>query len=246
MLPIFSTQSDRPPHTVLETTVPAGHITLQAHLSAPAAPGGWVIIGYSRHYRHFALPHYSFGRTGLATMQLQLSPPQASLSALESDVALHLTQQLILATHWLRSESSANPIPIGLFGAYQDAGIALSAAAFLGREIGAVVTWQGHPDRSMNHLSEIQAPTLLLVNESDESILAANVQARWWLRCTHQLSLVPGRLRLLREKSSFQMVNQLAEEWYRRHLLGSQPLKNFPSQLLGKPGNHEWSGRILQ
>lgn len=246
MLPIFSTQPDGPLHTVFEATVPAGRVTLQARLSAPAAPGGWVIIGYSRHYRHFATPYYSFGRAGLATMHLQLSPPQESLSSLESDIAIQLTQQLIFATHWLRSELSANPVPIGLFGAYQDAGVALSAAAFLGKEVGAIVIWQGRPDRSMNHLSEIQAPTLLLVNENDKSVLAANVQARWWLRCAHQLSLVPGRLRLLREKSYFQMGNHRTGEWYRRYLLGRQPLKNFPGQLLGKPANHEWRGELLQ
>jgi len=246
MLPIFPPQPLGPAHSIFDATVPAGHVDLQARLSAPASPGGWVIIGYSRHYRHFITQDYSFGRTDLATMHLQLSLPQESDSTLESDIANQLTQQLILATHWLRSKSSASPLPIGLFGAYQDAGIALSAAAFLGKEVGSVVTWQGRPDRSMNHLSEIQAPTLLLVNENDESVLAANVQARWWLRCTHQLSMVPGQLRLLREKTHLQVVNQLAGEWYRRHLLGRQPLKDLPGQLFSRPASHEWHGQLLQ
>ena len=98
----------------------------------------------------------------------------------------------------------------------------------------------------MNHLAEITSPTLLLVNQADTSVLAANVQARWWLRCVHQLSLVPGRLRLLREKSSSEMVNHLAGNWYGRYLLGRQPLKDFPGQLLRKPASHEWRGELFQ
>lgn len=231
---------------VLDAIVPAGSVSLHARLSAPETPGAWVIIGYSQQYRHFAMPDNPFGRADLATMHLQLLPRQEARPRFDAEAATQLTQRLIMATRWLQAETGASPTPIGLFGAYQDAGVALSAAAFLGNEVGAVVSWQGRPDKSMNHLSDISAPTLLLVNEEDEAVFAANVQARWWLRCTQQLSLVPGRLRLLRERTSFQMVNRLAGDWYTRHLLGRQPLKSFPSQLLTQIDSLEWAGNILQ
>lgn len=231
---------------VLDAVVPAGPVSLHARLSAPESPGAWVIIGYSQQYRHFAMPDNPFGRAGLATMHLQLLPSQEARPRFDAEIATELTQRLILATHWLRAEIQSSSTPIGLFGAYQDAGVALSAAAFLGHEIGAVVSWQGRPDQSMNHLSDITAPTLLLVNEKDEAVFAANVQARWWLRCTQQLSLVPGRLRLLRERTSFQVVNRLAGDWYNRHLLGRQPLKAFPGQLLTQIDSFDWSRNVLQ
>ena len=231
-------------HSVFEATIPAGALSLRARLITPAAPGGWVIIGYSQQYRHFAMPANPFGRAGLATMHLQLLPPQETLPRFDSDTATQMAQRLFFAIRWLRAEVDTASGPIGLFGAYQDAGVALSAAALLGSEVGAIVSWQGRPDRSMNHLSDITAPTLLLANERDEAVFAANVQARWWLRCTQQLALVPGRLRLLRERSSFQMVNQLAGNWYRQHLLGRQPLKSFPSQLLTVANSHEWGSAV--
>ncbi|MCL4835095.1 MAG: dienelactone hydrolase family protein, partial [Caldilineaceae bacterium] len=205
MQPILGSPISEPTHALFDASVPVSTAILHAQLRTPATPSGWVIIGYSRQYRHFAMPDNPFGGTGLATMHVQLLPLQSSATNFDSEALVHLTQQLIDATRWLRSGFDSGSKPIGLFGAYQDAGVALSAAAFLGNEVDAVVSFQGRPDKSMNHLAAIQAPTLLLVNQEDQSVLTANVQARWWLRCTHQLSLVPGRLRLLREKSSFQM-----------------------------------------
>lgn len=233
-------------YSILDASVPAGTTNLYARLHTPVAPSGWVIIGYSRHYRRFSLPDSAFGAAGLATMHLQLDPPERSPALLDSETTFQLTQQLIQATRWLRSEFNAASLPIGFFGAYQDAGVALSAAAFLGDEISAVVTFQGRPDKSMNHLAKITSPTLLLINQTDTSVFTANLQARWWLRCVHQLSLVPGRLRLLREKSSFAIVNHLAGNWYARYLLGHQPLKDFPGQLLRKPASYEWRGELIQ
>ena len=144
---IISMQEGGSAHPVFDATVPAGQLSLHARMCAPAAPGGWMIIGYSRYYRQFALSDTTFGDAGLATMHLQLHPPENSPALLESETTMHLTQQLIQATRWLRSEFDANSLPIGLFGAYQDAGVALNAAAFLGNEIGAVVSFQGRPDK---------------------------------------------------------------------------------------------------
>jgi len=242
---IPSMPTDESAHAVYEAVVPAGQHSLRARIYRPAEPTGWVIVGYSRYYRQFILSDATFGNAGLATMHLQLQPPEISPGLLESEIATQLTEQLMQATHWLGSRFDAKPLPIGLFGAYQDAGVALSTAAFLGNDIGAVVSFQGRPENSMNHLAEITAPTLLLVNQADTAVLATNVQARWWLRCTHQLSLVPGQMRLLREKSSFDAVNQLAGNWYIRHLLGRQPLKDLPGQLLKKSVGQEWRGELL-
>jgi len=150
-----------------------------------------------------------------------------------------------VATRWLRAELDAHHTPIGLFGAYQDAEIALSAAAFLGNEVGAVVAYQGWPVKAMNHLPDIKAPTLLLVNEGNDALLAANVQAGWWLNCTQQLTLIPGRPRLLRERFPSHTVNLLAGNWYRQHLLNRKRLKAFPGQLFAMPRNHEWSSQAF-
>ncbi len=239
MPPIHSTDTSDRSRAVYDALIPIGHGILQARLSTPISPGGWVIMGCSRRHHPPAMQDVPFGETGLATMCLHLLPSIDVLPSLESEVARQLTQQLILAARWLRAEVSESHIPIGLFGAYQDAAIALSAAAFLGSEVGAVVSYQGSPDKSMNHLPEITAPTLLLVNEGDDALFTANVQGSWWLHCTQQLTLVPGWPRLLRDRSVTPAASRLAGNWYRQHLLGRKPIKAFPGQLFTATRVHD-------
>lgn len=218
-------------YKLYDRSLTAGHVELQVQINTPADPSGWVIIGYSRHYRQPVVPVDSFNNANLATMYVHLFPPKTSDALLESDIHAQLTQQMIDATRWLCANLNEDGKPIGLFGAHQDAGFVLSAAAFLGREIGAVVSYQGRPDRAMNHLPAIEAPTLLIVNEADSSALTSNAQACWWLRCHYQLSVVPGRLRLLRESSILKQAEELSGEWYRRFLLGRRPLKGWTGPL---------------
>lgn len=218
-------------YTIFDATVATETADLHAHICSPRSPSGWVLIGYSRHFRQPVLPINTFRSANLATIYLHLIPPKPSETLLESETHAQLTQQMVGATHWLHAGFNGQGKPIGLFGAYQDGSVALSAAALLGNEISAVVSFHGRPDRTLNHLSAIQVPTLLVVNEADDPVLATNVQARWWLRCHYQLSLVPGRLRLLRESSVFKQVEHLAGEWFRRHLLGRQPLKGWRGPL---------------
>ena len=110
---------------VYDALIPIGHGILQARLSTPISPGGWVIMGCSRRHHPPAMQDVPFGETGLATMCLHLLPSIDVLPSLESELARQLTQQLILAARWLRAEVSESHIPIGLFGAYQDAAIAV-------------------------------------------------------------------------------------------------------------------------
>lgn len=245
MPPIHATHTDEESSVVYDATIPAGQVDLQAQLRRPLATDGWVIIGHSRHHRHSPILDSPFGHAGLGTMHVHLHPPPQSPPSLESETALQLTQQIVVATRWLRAELNTLHTPIGLFGTYQDAEIALSAAAFLGNEVGAVVSYQGWPVKAMNHLPDIKAPTLLLVNEGNDALLAANVQASWWLNCTQQLTLVPGRPRLLSERCPSHTINLLAGNWYRQHLFTHKPLKAFPCQLFAAAKNHEWSGQAL-
>ncbi len=178
-------------------------------------------------------------------MHLHLHLHPEVFTSLRSESALWLTQQIIIATRWLRAEIRTGQMPIGLFGAYQDAETALSAAAFLGTEVAAVVAYQGYPDKAMNHLSEIKAPTLLLVNEGNDALFTANVQASWWLRCTQHLALVPGRPRLFSERYASDTVNRLSSNWYSHHLLKRKPLKAFPGQLLAAARDSDWAQKTI-
>ena len=67
---------------------------------------------------------------------------------------------------------------MGFFGASTGAAAALSAAAELGEEVGAVVSRGGRPDLAADRLAEVRAPVLLIVGGRDELVLELNREAQ--------------------------------------------------------------------
>jgi len=219
------------PHVAFDATIRTDTADLQAHLYIPDRPNGWIIVGCSRYY-HPPGSAFPFGGTELGIMYLETRTDFPAPNTLQSETYTQRTQQVVRAARWLRAEFDTTRVPIGLFGAHQEAEIALSAAAFLGKEVGAVVSYQGRPEKAMNHLHMITAPTLLLVNEGDDVHHAANMQAGWWLHSPHDLTLVSGRSRLLGDRYLPQTVGLLARNWFQQHLLTWKPMVAFPTPML--------------
>jgi putative phosphoribosyl transferase len=109
-------------------------------------------------------------------------------------------------------------LPIGYFGASTGAGAALCAAAELGDEVAAVVSRGGRPDLAP-HLSEVRAPTLLLVGGADHVVLGLNREAAAQLRCAHRLVVVPGATHLFEEPGTLEAAADAARDWFVDHLV---------------------------
>ena len=129
-----------------------------------------------------------------------------------------LAERLVAATRWAQRQPPIAALPVGYFGASTGAGAALSAAAELGDEIGAVVSRGGRPDLAAARLPEVRAPVLLIVGGHDEVVLELNREARSLLRAPSELAIVPGATHLFEEPGALEEVSRLAGEWFERHL----------------------------
>jgi dienelactone hydrolase len=111
-------------------------------------------------------------------------------------------------------------LPIGLFGASTGTAAALLAAAHQGNEVGAVVSRGGRPDLALAALTNVRAPTLLLVGGLDEPVIALNRAAFAALHCEKKLEIVPGATHLFEEPGTLEQVTKHATGWFAQHLRG--------------------------
>lgn len=130
-------------------------------------------------------------RISLGTLLFDLVEGTDSASV-SSDVDV-LTERLLSATEWSAAQWGVEGLPIGYVGSGLGSAPALSTAAMIGREIGAVASHSGRPDLATADLGDVSAPTLLVVDANDSSLAAANAIAAAQLRCPHRLRKVRAR-----------------------------------------------------
>ena len=125
-----------------------------------------------------------------------------------------LAGRLMDATRWLGAHGATKGMGFGYFGASTGAAAALKAAAGLGSGIAAIVSRGGRPDLAMSDLPSVSAPTLLIVGERDETVLALNRQAYDRLTCRKELAVIPGATHLFEESGALEEVARLAASWF--------------------------------
>lgn len=130
-----------------------------------------------------------------------------------------LTERLEEATDWVASQFKES-VRIGYFGASTGAAAALKAAAKLGPStVRVVVSRGGRPDIVMADLSKVEAPTLFIVGERDEEVLALNKAALEQLRSSKkQLVVVPLATHLFEEPGALEKVANHAADWFSKYL----------------------------
>lgn len=129
-----------------------------------------------------------------------------------------ITERLVKATDWLAGQDEARGLAFGYFGASTGAAAALKAAARLGSRTKAVVSRGGRPDLAMEVLSQVEAPTLLIVGALDEVVLGFNRQAYEKLKATKNLEIIPGATHLFEEPGTLELAAQAAAAWFKRYL----------------------------
>ena len=209
-----------------EMLLPAGRMALGAALAAPQAPVGLVICAsasgsgrFSPRNRRLAAALY---RAQLATLMLDLLTPAEQ--TVDRDTAQHrfnvprLAARLIDAIDWTRREEQLAPLPLALFGVHTAAAAALVAGAERPQTIHALVVCDGRADLAGGSLWRVQAPTLFLVGEQDQSALAINRRAADELAAINAVATVSGVSSAFGSSSAIDQVAALAEGWYLRHL----------------------------
>ena len=195
-------------------------VRLPAGLTVPRGAIGWVAFahgsGSSRRSPRNVAVGAELNRAGIATLLFDLLTEDEERDRRNVfDVEL-LARRLIVATRWLSERPDARALPIGYFGASTGAAAALIAAAELGDRIAAVVSRGGRPDLAWDRLSDVSAPTLLIVGDADRVVLDLNGDAANRLTCSHELAVVPRATHLFTEPGALEQVAARASTWFTR------------------------------
>jgi putative phosphoribosyl transferase len=195
-------------------------------LTVPAGATGLVLFVHGSGSSHRSPRNKMLATTlqerGIATLLFDLlTPVEDSQISNRFNVDL-LTERLELATDWVHKQQGLSDISIGYIGASTGAAAALRASANRGEQIKAIVSRGGRPDLAgPTVLSQVKAPTLLLVGGRDTSAIALNREAIAQLTCVKQMRVIPGATHLFEEPGTLEQVSTQAADWFSNYLGGA-------------------------
>lgn len=211
------------PVTSLAVKIPADSVSLTGDLIVPPRANSIVLFahgsGSSRLSPRNTYVASVLQQAGIATLLFDLLTPEEDLNyATRFDIEL-LTTRLLAATEWIRQQPQISGFSIGYFGASTGAAAALQAAAVAGNDIAAVVSRGGRPDMAGEAaLSQVRAPTLLIVGGYDDVVIELNEQAYALMGCEKELAIVPGATHLFEEPGTLEQAAHKAARWFAFHM----------------------------
>lgn len=205
-----------------DVVIPAGPARLAGSLCLPERARSVVLFahgsGSSRRSPRNQFVSEVLQRANIGTLLFDLlTEAEAEDRRNVFDIEL-LAQRLLAAARWALSQRATSGHALGLFGASTGAAAALVAAAQEPR-VRAVVSRGGRPDLAGDWLEKVRAPSLLIVGEDDEEVLALNRQALARLSCVKDLRIVPGATHLFEEPGTLEQAASIAQRWFTQHLL---------------------------
>jgi putative phosphoribosyl transferase len=163
----------------------------------------------------------SFREAGIATFMIDLlRSEEAEVVHNIFDIKL-LADRLLAAMEWVTQQPETKGLRIGCLGTSTATAAALQAAARAPEAVAAVASRGGRPDLAKTFLPKVQAPTLLLVGESDPSAIEQNRKAYDQLVCPKEMIIVPGASHLFEESGTFDQVTVHARAWFLRYFGGA-------------------------
>lgn len=206
--------------------IPVGNVEVEGNLFLPQDAKGIVVFAHGSGSSRFS-PRNQYvakeiNKANLGTLLFDLlTPTEEEADELTGeyrfDIAL-LAQRLIGVTEWLRNDPTTQSYKLGYFGASTGAAAALIAAAKLPEAVSAVVSRGGRPDLAGEYLSQVKAPTLLLVGGWDEEVLELNRQAQNQMTNQNKLVVIPGATHLFEEPGKLAEVARFATDWFSQYL----------------------------
>lgn len=205
-----------------EVTVQVGNVDLKGELIIPADATAIIIFSHGSGSgrlspRNQMVAQYLHQRN-FGTLLFDLLTEMEDRSYYNRfDIEL-LTKRLISVSEWLAEQAAAKGCCFGYFGASTGAASALKAASCQS-QIEAVVSRGGRPDLAMDDLSNVNAPTLLIVGGLDHDVLQLNKEAYLRLNCEKKLEVIEGATHLFEEPGKMEIVAELAADWFKKYLL---------------------------
>ena len=216
-----------PPPDCSEVTLRAGSLALNAFLGVPQEAKGIVVFAHgSGSGRMSPRNNYVAGRlreAGLATLLLDLLTPEEEQDRRNVfDIDL-LAARLRFAVDRVADFRETAHLRPAYFGASTGGGAAIRAAVGDPR-IYAVVSRGGRPDLAgYDALTQVTAPTLLIVGGLDGPVIDLNRAAAKAMTCPCELTIVPGAGHLFEEAGTLDQVVELATSWFLGHLQDDAP-----------------------
>lgn len=230
-------------HSATETRtvlIPARGITLGGDLTVPPTAKGIVLFAHGSGSSRMSPRNRRVAETlqegGYATLLFDLLTSEedaldAVAAPLRFDIPL-LALRLVSATEWVTSRPEIRDLPLAYFGASTGAAAALVAAAVRPEGVRAVVSRGGRPDLAGRHLPDVAAPTLLIVGERDEEVIALNRTALAKLGATEkELVIVPRATHLFEEPGALEQVAQIALGWLELHVPNKMPVAEDATEI---------------
>jgi putative phosphoribosyl transferase len=151
---------------------------------------------------------------GLATLVVDLVAPGEQVEPMDVAALDVLSQRLVAATNWLRSQPETALCALSYFGEDSVSAAVLVAAAKLRAGIAAVVSCGGRPDAAKSWLGRVVAPVLLIAGDPDAALLSRAQEARRHVTCISDLAVIDGPVCAARGTDR---VSRLAVDWFTRH-----------------------------
>lgn len=198
--------------------VTVGSKVLEGILRVPEDALGLVIFAHGAGSSRLS-PRNNFvaeelGKRGIATLLFDLlTVKEAADRSNVFDIPL-LSERLIKAVEWARSQPELSSLPVGLFGSSTGAAAALSAAAHAPSDVKVVVSRGGRADMAGAALAKVEAPVLLVVGGLDFTVIDLNKAAADQMTCKRRLEIVPGATHLFEEPGTLEKVVKLVGDWF--------------------------------
>ncbi len=217
------TLNSRTEHTI---QISIGKIKLEGELIIPKDAKGIVLFAHGSGSSRFS-PRNQFVAKFLREKQLGtllidlLTAEEDKIDQITREIRFNidlLAERLIGITYWFLQEERTKDLSIGYFGSSTGAAAALIAAAKMGDAISAVVSRGGRPDLAAHYLSQVKAPSLLIVGGADTIVIGLNQNAYDLLSCEKKLEIVARATHLFEEPGALEKVADLASQWFVKYL----------------------------
>lgn len=197
-------------------------VKLQGTLNIPSGAESFVIFShgsgssrFSSRNRHVA---GVLNKEKIATLLIDLLTKKED-EVFENRFNIELlTERLVSVTKQVHQFPELKNLPVGYFGASTGAASALKAAEILNDIIEAVVSRGGRPDLAKSSLTNVKAPTLLIIGSLDENVIELNKRAYSYLNCEKKIEIIEGATHLFEEPGTLDKVAELATSWFKKHL----------------------------
>lgn len=207
---------------LLEVKISEAGVSLDGSLRLPDHPTGVIVFAHGSGSgrfstrNQFVARHLEGGKFATLLLDL-LTPDEAEDRQKVFDINL-LADRVLFAQAWLSKHPRTSDLQVGYFGASTGAGAALQAAARKPQKVGAVVSRGGRPDLAEPYLTQVVAPTLLLVGGDDGPVIDMNREALARLACAKELVIIPGAGHLFEEPGKLEQVAEQTLRWFQRYL----------------------------